>query len=358
MSTTQPPTRIAIWDNYRGILIALVVLGHAISPMRNENIYLGGLYDFIYTFHMPAMLLVSALFIKEVNTTMETVGKNIIGIFSVWVFVEILWMGYRFLWGETAVRSSAFVVPSWTMWFLVTLFTLRLILPYILWFKHPLVLSSVIALVAGFSPFIGAEFSASRTLTFLPFFVLGYQLRNGFSAGSTPLFQHRWVSEGVPRWASLSSLAILASLLVVFVLNRREEWFESLTKWLLWKDSYHDLYDNIWLAPAIKAGLLLLALGMLFLAFLATPRKFAPLQIVGSNTMTIYILHGFILYGIAQSEILEGTVYELPTVWLSLFFALLSVAILAIGSFKPFVALVKPVLDPQWLARFSSVRKQ
>lgn len=51
--------RICLIDNLRGILIVLVVFGHAItyyeSPIRDY------LYQFIYSFHMPAFAFVSGL---------------------------------------------------------------------------------------------------------------------------------------------------------------------------------------------------------------------------------------------------------------------------------------------------------
>ena len=51
---------------------------------------------------------------------------------------------------------------------------MRILLPYIARLRHPLVFSILVALTAGLSPAIGVEFSASRTLCFLPFFVAAW----------------------------------------------------------------------------------------------------------------------------------------------------------------------------------------
>lgn len=56
--------RIALFDNIKGILIILVVLGHIAHPIHNENPVLSAVFDTIYLFHMPLFVFMSGLFAK------------------------------------------------------------------------------------------------------------------------------------------------------------------------------------------------------------------------------------------------------------------------------------------------------
>ncbi len=79
--------RIALFDNIKGILIILVVLGHIAHPIHNENPVLSAVFDMvvlghiahpihnenpvlsavfdtIYLFHMPLFVFMSGLFAK------------------------------------------------------------------------------------------------------------------------------------------------------------------------------------------------------------------------------------------------------------------------------------------------------
>lgn len=56
--------RIALFDNIKGILIILVVLGHIAHPIHNENTVLSAVFDIIYLFHMPLFVFMSGLFAK------------------------------------------------------------------------------------------------------------------------------------------------------------------------------------------------------------------------------------------------------------------------------------------------------
>ena len=53
------------WDNARGMLITLVVLGHVIEPGVNSKGYLNWLFFFIYVFHMPAFFFLSGMLSKS-----------------------------------------------------------------------------------------------------------------------------------------------------------------------------------------------------------------------------------------------------------------------------------------------------
>lgn len=54
-----------IWaDSLKGILILLVVLGHAIQGVLSETADSNHIYNLIYSFHMPAFFAISGFFVK------------------------------------------------------------------------------------------------------------------------------------------------------------------------------------------------------------------------------------------------------------------------------------------------------
>ena len=67
--------RSAYFDNLRGILIILVLIGHFggdnTSFEPNENIFLQSLECFIYLFHMPLLFFVSGMFSKDTEKCRE-----------------------------------------------------------------------------------------------------------------------------------------------------------------------------------------------------------------------------------------------------------------------------------------------
>lgn len=58
--------RIAYFDNLKGVLIALVVLGHVISPVIATNPYANLLHHVIYLFRMPLFVFTTGLFSASV----------------------------------------------------------------------------------------------------------------------------------------------------------------------------------------------------------------------------------------------------------------------------------------------------
>src|SRR5699024_1488972 len=155
-------------------------------------------------------MLIAGVFVKPEVTSKSV--QQVVQLLTVWVTWETLWAVLRWLVEGKTLSSSWLVTPAWTLWFLVSLATMRVLLPYIARLKRPLLFSGVIALLAGASPAIGTEFSVSRTLCLLPFFVAGWlaHTRGWFSLESfvTPT---RNLKAGA--WAVLLSVAGVFALM-------------------------------------------------------------------------------------------------------------------------------------------------
>ena len=57
------------FDNAKFILIFLVVFGHFLRSFIEESEIIYSLYKVIYTFHMPAFILISGFFAKGFRET-------------------------------------------------------------------------------------------------------------------------------------------------------------------------------------------------------------------------------------------------------------------------------------------------
>ncbi len=358
-SPAPPKARIALWDNARFVLIVLVVVGHTISTVRTDSEFGFALYAYIYLFHMPAMILLSGLFSKpEVS---PKAVRSTVQLLAVWLIWEGIWALIHLFVEGRGPGPGFLVAPAWTLWFLVTLVTMRIALPYIARLRHPLLFSIAVALIAGLSPAIGTDFSASRTLCFLPFFVAGWLIRDrGWLDGA-------WFMTPAPA-ARVAGWGILAAVAAAFVLlpQLRETW--RIDRWLTWRDGYDWLFAHApigdwepttWAAIsaggiAVAAGLLVVAAMMTFAILLVVPRGHSVITVWGSRTLFVYLLHGPIVWVLRETGVVGG-ISSLGHGGLALLVAI-GTLLAALLSMTWVTRVFKPIIEPpiDWaLARIS-----
>lgn len=339
--------RIALWDNARFLIMALVVIAHMITTTRMDSSFGYAVYAYIYLFHMPAMILLSGFFSKaELNVNGV---KATVGLLVTWVTFEVIWVFYRLLIDGQALSWSFLVVPAWTLWFLVTLITMRILLPFIAVLKHPLVVSIAIALLAGLTPSIGREFSAMRTLSFLPFFVFGWLARErGWLTGERFLQPSRLLKTGA--WALLAVIAAV----FVFIPDVRHVF--RIDVWVTWRDDYATLLDfGGWAEPltgiGIRAGFIAIAFIMTLAVLVIIPRRTSFITVWGTRTLYLYLLHGFVVYALRHYGVIDviGTFGAAGTLLLIAMGAALS----ALLSMAWVQKLTRPIIEPniEWMFR-------
>lgn len=302
--------RIAVWDNARFLLIVLVVIGHAISTVRTDSQLGFALYAYIYLFHMPAMILLSGMFSRPDSSPKAI--RSTIQLIVIWLTWEAIWAVIHFAVEGKTPGQNFLVSPAWTLWFLVTLATMRILLPYIAMLRWPLLSSIVIALVAGILPAIGTQFSASRTLAFLPFFVAGWMIRDrGWLDG-------QWFVRP-SRGALLAAWAGLGAVALVFVMTPDLREFWRIDKWLTWRDDYTWLFAHArigeWLpdqwgwvllgGAAVTAALMAVAAAMTLALLIVTPRRHSVMTVWGSRTLYVYLLHGPVVWVLRETGAID-----------------------------------------------------
>ncbi|WP_449278470.1 acyltransferase family protein [Leucobacter sp. GX24907] len=350
--------RVALWDNARFLLIVLVVVGHTISTARMETPLGFGLYVYAYLFHMPAMILLSGVFSRTAVTPKSI--RSTFQLLLTWGLWEGIWALLRFAVEEKGLPASFLVSPSWTLWFLVTLVTLRIVLPVIALLKHPLLVSFGLALMAGLLPAIGADFSASRTFCFLPFFVLGWMARDrGWLEGRwfvRPTIATRAIAWGVLGVAAIG-LAVQPQL--------RDTW--RIDSWLRWRDDYFLLFDkapigdavpeSLWgvalAGLAIRALLLGIAVVMTLALLIVTPRGESIITVWGARTLYVYLLHGPIVWGLRQSGVVDAF-GDRGSVGIAVL-ALLAVGLAVVLSMRWVTVVFRRIIEPrfEWMMQRS-----
>ena len=115
-------TRNLIWDNYKGILIFLVVFSHFLYAHANTfpNTITNDIVRFIYMFHMPAFIFCSSYFSVSSNSNSK---KSIIKLLMYYLIFNTLMMLYLYFFNN---KDLVFMSPYNSYWYLLSLIIWRL----------------------------------------------------------------------------------------------------------------------------------------------------------------------------------------------------------------------------------------
>ncbi|MCU1584616.1 MAG: fucose 4-O-acetylase [Microbacteriaceae bacterium] len=346
MSTSRaapsPPAvsqRIPLWDNARFLCVALVVIDHAVLPLTANNDHAFVVYLFIHGFHIPAFAMISGYFSKASPSSAWRMKKILTDILLPYVIMQTIWTIVQYLADGSA--SANLTAPHWTLWFLLALGIFRLILPYLVLLRWPLVWSILFSIGVGYLSNVGATFSLARAIGLLPFFLLGWQFR-------------QW--KLVEKWGVIERQAWLVRVIAVAIFVAWgcsiaffiPFWRSLSVHWFLYDDSYTSLGQDDWWAGFVRLGFLGLSAVLSAAFFVLVPRSPTWITDFGQATMYIYLLHSFVLYPLLKSGILKQT--PSPD-WLLLALVLAGIAI-SIALASPFVRKVfRPLIEPKpkWL---------
>lgn len=161
-------TRDYLFDNYKVLLIFLVVVGHFIEPAYGNNGFINALKWMIVSFHMPAFIFISGYFSKRDIPFSVSIRKLAVPYL---VYEVIYYLFYTFIiQKETGLYLTR---PKFSLWYLLALFVWRIITPYFKKVPHYMVLSIIAGLLIGCSDIPGNYLSIHRILVFYPFFLAG-----------------------------------------------------------------------------------------------------------------------------------------------------------------------------------------
>ena len=347
--SVKPRVRIPFWDNARFGTIVLVVIGHAIQRQTSDSNNALTLYLFIYAFHMPAFAIISGYFSKATPPGTRQMRKVITDILLPYFIMQFIWTLVQYL--VEGKKTFNLTEPHWTLWFLLALAVFRVALPYLAMLRWPMVWALAASIGVGYFGNVDSTFSLSRAIGILPFFLLGWYLRQWKVVDW-------WAARRWPTvWAfRVAAIALFGGWLAVVIANI--EFFRDthLVGWFFYDDDYKGLGDGEWWAGLVRFGLILLAAVLSAAFYVLIPRRHTIFTVFGQATMYVYLLHSFVLYPIRESGVLKDD--HASAIWL-LTMVLLSLAVsLALSS--PLVRRIfRPLIEPKpdWIFTHRDDRK-
>lgn len=280
--------RDPFWDALKFALIFLVVYVH-IVPMADYSRYKLAVFNIIVGASMPLFIFISGRFsqIRDRKRYMR----------SIWRFLEtflVFQILYVVLFEEVSWLNL--ITPNYHLWYLLSLVFWRLMLYYLpeRWLAHRglvLVACFVISLSAGFIN-VGEPLSLQRTLTHLPFFMLGY-----YTAG----IDVRKYVDKIPLFVALAALFAVFCLFL-FVLQETYSYviYGSIPYWTdsLSETFYRFLCRCIFLPSTILVALLVMRVVSAYTGYARW----------GGATLFVYIWHPLLTRGILEPATAHGLI--------------------------------------------------
>ncbi|WP_250277284.1 acyltransferase family protein [[Clostridium] colinum] len=290
--------RNLLFDNMKGILIFLVVLGHSLEFLKHESEIAKIIYTFIYIFHMPTFIFISGYFSKNLEKSRDSAFEKFLIPF---LLITLPWNTALVLLGVKDVYS--FFIPAWAMWYLYSMFVWKLILPYLLKVKNVFKMSIILGIFSGLFLEFNAFMSISRTITFFPYFLAGYFFNENL----------------IDTLKSKPKLPFILCILFIFFISIYFSISNLFPIEFLWLDrSFIALGYPQNLGLMLRTLLYILGFLMIFCLINIIPTKKYFLSKIGKNTLSVYLLHIFLV------GIIFGITNNLQNNLLSLFIAIVS----------------------------------
>lgn len=309
-----------LFDNYKVLLIILVVIGHFIEPNYEQNPFLYELKWGIVAFHMPAFIFISGYFSKKIPSAKKMISGLIIPYF---VYEILYYLLYTFILDKET--GLYFTRPKFSLWYLMALFAWRILAPFVQKIPGKFVLSIAAGLLIGLTN-LDNFLSIPRIVFFFPFFLAGLN----FDSSRLTRFRN--------RKGYIGALTLLGALVVFLFTDERHD---SLTPQIFYgRYSYHDLELGNLEGILIRILCYSVSFLLIYLFMLVLPTEKKSYSYLGERTMAIYIFHGFIYsclkYGSSALSSVESNLESI----LLLGFCLFLVWFL---SRKPFVAVTNKI---------------
>lgn len=249
-------------DNYKGLLIYLVVLGHLLFSYNysNSSICLG-IVKFIYSFHMPLFLIISGYF------SLNVIRKNLYKLFILFVILNLSYIIYDYIVFDTLDLFSL----KYSSWYLLALFIYRFIISFskIKDFiidnkKMVLVILFIISVILGL---FNVNDVVSKIVVYAFFFIFGVNLSDKY----------------LNRTNKGNSL-ILFLLLILFLFIVLTLPFSL--------DFYMGVSYVHWIQFVFRILVFILDILLFFSIYYAIPnREIAFFNMIGRNSLMIYVGH-------------------------------------------------------------------
>jgi fucose 4-O-acetylase-like acetyltransferase len=258
--------RSYMFDNLKALLIFLVVLGHMLSLLQNDITL--NLHRCIFSFHMPLFIFVSGYFSKNLDKSYKKAFESCLLPYIIFQIVFTLIF--------TAEDTINLFNPQYAMWYLLSLFFMKVSARFLLRIKFILPISLFVALYAGYIPSVTQTVSLSRTLFFLPFFLMGVMCTEETIERIRK----------IPKWLTAVVLLLIMTALWLSraYVSIPADLFEGSASYLSMGFSDSD-------GAILRGAVMLIALVVSICVINLVSGKKNFISAVGERTIVIYILH-------------------------------------------------------------------
>lgn len=272
-------------DSCKAVLIFLVVLGHFLERLIGwKDPVAHAVLGSIYIVHMPAFIFISGMLFKDKNWL-----KNIFFFISLYLPFQILFPLFDGVWtGNVQLHWNVWERPYWILWYLLGMMVWTALAHILIKTKFALLMSLILAVLIGLSPWNNYQYSIGRIFTFFPFFMLG-------------------VVYGQTLIEKIQTMKFEYSAIGIFISIVTLVYFTQLSQfWLYGSLSYAQLnvtvLNGIWMRVMC---LLISFIGVVALLSFIKLLKNKWIKL-GQNTLAVYLLHGFVVMLIARYLKLES----------------------------------------------------
>ncbi|MFG1668960.1 acyltransferase family protein [Streptomyces sp. Y7] len=271
--------RDAFFDNAKYLAIVLVAIGHAWEPIKGDSRILEGVYTVVYTFHMPAFIIISGFFSRSFDASPNRMKRLITGVAVPYIVFETAYPLFKRWIDEDPGQDISLLDPWYLTWFLCALFIWRMTTPIWKMVRWPLPIALGLAMAATVTPEIGDDLDLQRVLQFLPYFVLGLIMK--------PEHFH------MVRTRAVRILSV-----PVFTLALAFGWWavpRMNTAWFYHRDAAQELHAPWWTGPVMVLAMFGCSLLLTACFFAWVPRRHMWFTALGAGTLYGYLLHGFVV---------------------------------------------------------------
>lgn len=312
-----------LFDNYKALLIGLVVIGHFIELSYENNAFLYTLKWLIVSFHMPAFIFISGYFSKRTLSLGALFRKLVIP----YVIYEVMYYSVYI----TIIHKPTelyLMYPKFSLWYIQALFFWRLLTPLVKKLPHYMIISVTAGLLIGCLGLPGNLLSIPRTLVFFPFFLAG----TNFRRETLTLLRC--------RKNQIIALLAIATFTCYLILD---DFHKTLSPKIFY-GRYNYNYLEQTFAEGILCRLICYGIGfaMAIAVMLLIPERQNRLSYIGTRTMAVYLFHG-LAYSVLKgcTHILQN-IDTLPD---SLLLITFCIALTGFFSLLPFTTFTNIVAD-------------
>lgn len=317
MSTTIEKKRDYLFDNYRTLLILMVVMGHFIENLYRYHWFFEGIKWSIYAFHVPAFVFISGYFSKK-KTPFLTLCKKIAIPYLVF---EVL---YYLLYTYIAHKETHLYLmhPKFTLWYLMALFFWKFITPYFKKIPGCFLISIILGLAIGFSSMKDNFLTIPRALVFYPYFLAGTYLEKD----TVTAMRNKKI--GKIKLPTLCAIALFLFFLFLLFFSSK---LPGAPNVFFGRYSYAKMNQTPLLGVCLRILTYIIGFGITYGLLCILPEKKYSFSFVGQRTMQVYLFHGLICKALDT--------IKLSTFFKGLFVSPFAAALMCIGFFTSMILL-------------------